>query len=424
VQTRHQEISMSSAQQPSWLKSYHVVIAIMGSLILLISNGMALSGLTPFRLEFIAKFGWTMQQMTLGDLISFGVVGVLAPLLGAVMDRVGVKKLMMLGGVVLALAYYSYGQVTTIAGTYGVHVLLGVGIALSGLVPTSRLIGRWFALKRGSAMGIALAGSSLAAYVFYPLAVKFIAAHGTTGAFNRLSMAGLVLTVLVALFVLDAPEEKGLSCYGEAPVSGDLPGLEFQAALKTTAFWCLALGAGMTFFSMLGTLFNLPQHMGDLGFDRATSGNGLKLMLTAALVGKFAFGFLSDYAKPKAVYMGNLAVMALGALLMARADADSVWSALIVFGLGWGGLYTMLQLLAVESFGMRAAGKIMGTIAVFDAFGGGLGSFVMGVIRTQYGSYQAGFYLMFGLIIVAALAATQVRQMLPNANMAGAQNAR
>jgi MFS family permease len=408
---------MTNTPQSSWLRSYHLVIALMGMVILLISNGMALTGLTPFRPEFAKTFGWSMQQMTFGDLVSFGVVGLLAPLLGVVMDRIGVKRLMMLGGVVLALAYFSYGRVQNLSGLYGVHALLGVGVALSGLVPAARLIGRWFNAKRGTAMGIALAGSSLASFVFPPLAVKFIAAHGITGAFDRLAIAGLVLTVLVALFVYDQPEERKLSCYGEAPVppNGVLPGLEFGPALGTVAFWCLAFGAGATFFSMLGTLFNLLPHMLDLGFDRGGAVRGIQVMLTAALVGKFGFGLLSDYVKPKSVYICNLAVMALGALLMARADQNSVWVALLVFGLGWGGLYTMLQLLAVQSFGMRAAGSIMGTIAVFDALGGGLGSFVMGIIRTHQGSYTLGFYLMFVLIVLAIFAATQVRQVYHSA---------
>jgi MFS family permease len=404
-------------QDKNWWAGYHLVIAVMGSIILLISNGMTISGLTPFRVEFAKLYGFSMEKMTFGDLITFSVVGILAPLLGGMMDRIGVKKLMMIGGLVLAGAYFAYGRVDTIGKMYAVHVLFGIGIALAGLVPTARLIGRWFNAKRGTAMGIALAGSSFAGFVFAPLAVKFIAAHGMTGAFDRLAIAGLLLTFLVALFVVDEPERKGLSCFGEAPVvSGQsLSGMPFEQSYKTLVFWCLAFAACATFFSMLGTLFNLLPHMLDLGFDRATGVKGIQVMLTAALVGKFFFGWLSDYLKPKTVFLVNLVVMALGALGMAMADAQSVWWALGVFGLGWGGLYTMLQLLTVQSFGMLAAGRIMGLIAFFDAFGGGLGSYVMGIIRTQTNSYTLGFWLMFGLIVLATIAATQVRTVYSQA---------
>jgi nitrate/nitrite transporter NarK len=408
---------MTNTAQSYWLRSYHLAIALMGLTILLISNGMVLSGLTPFRPEFAKVYGWTMQDMTFGDLVSFLVVGGLSPFLGIVMDRVGVKRLMMLGGVVLSVAYFGYGRVQSLSSYYLMHALLGVGIALAGLVPTSRLIGRWFNAKRGTAMGIALAGSSLASFVFPPLAVKFIAQNGITGAFDRLAIAGLVLTALVALFVYDRPEERQLSCYGDAPLppNGVLPGLDFSPALKSMSFWCLAFGAGATFFSMLGTLFNLLPHMLDLGFDRGGAVRGIQVMLTAALIGKFGFGLLSDYVKPKTVYLCNLLVMGFGALLLARAGQHGIWVALLIFGLGWGGLYTMLQLLAVQSFGMRSAGRLMGTIAIFDAVGGGLGSIVMGIIRTHHGSYTLGFYLMFVLIVLAIFAATQVRQVYHSA---------
>ncbi len=406
---------MTTSPNRSWMLSYHGVIALMGLLILLISNGMVLSGLTPFRFAFAEKYGWQMQQMTFADLITFGVVGLLAPSVGGIIDRFGVRKLIMAGGLVLALAYFLYSKVTTLTGMYLVHALFGVAVAFAGLVPASRLIGRWFEQKRGTAMGIALAGSSIASFVFYPLAVKFIAQSGTTDAFQKLAWGGIVLIILTFLFVRDQPEDKGLLAYGQQPrapgSSVELPGAEFSVAIRSLSFWCLALGASMTFFAMLGTLYNLPAHLVDLGFDRVSAGKGLQAMLTAALVGKFLFGFLSDYAPPKKVYIANLALMALGALLIALADKQSILYAVAFFGLGWGGLYTMLQLLAVESFGLKAAGRVMGTIAVFDAVGGGLGSFAMGVIKTQTGSYTAAFYLMFGLISIGFLAAFRVRKL-------------
>jgi MFS family permease len=403
-----------SDSSANWLTSYHGVTAFLAMLVMMISNGMVLSGLTPFRLDFAQRFGWSMRDMTLADLITFGVVGLLAPSLGGVIDRFGVRKLMMLGGVVLTGAYFCYAHVTTLAQMYAVHALLGVAVALAGLVPVSRLVARWFVQKRGTAMGIALAGSSIASYVFYPWAVALLAKGSYSAAFNQIAWAGLALTALAVLLVRDNPEEKNLRAYGASTQvlnPAELPGVSFEVALRSLSFWCLSLGAAMTFFAMLGTLYNLPAHMVDLGFSRAEAGGGLQAMLTAALVGKFAFGFLSDYLPPKRVYMANLALMALGALALALADRDSVLWASAFFGLGWGGLYTMLQLLAVESFGMRAIGRIMGVIAIFDAVGGGLGSFVMGAIKTQTGGYHAAFYLMFGMIVLGLLAATQIRKL-------------
>ncbi len=70
----------------------------------------------------------------------------------------------------------------------------------------------------------------------------------------------------------------------------------------------------------------------------------------------------------------------------------------------------LIQLLTVDSLGLKAAGKILGTITTFDAIGGGLGIWLTGAIHDWTGSYQAAFVLVSVLIFLALLAATQVRK--------------
>jgi nitrate/nitrite transporter NarK len=80
-----------------------------------------------------------------------------------------------------------------------------------------------------------------------------------------------------------------------------------------------------------------------------------------------------------------------------------------LFGLGWGGVYTLLQLTVMNRFGVRDAGKILGTITVLDAIGGGLGIWLTGVMYDSLGSYSVAFMIFCGLIALALLALTQVR---------------
>jgi MFS family permease len=413
---------MNTMPQKSWLSSYHAVTAFAACIVLLISNGMTLTGLTPFRRELGRTFGWTAGQMTFSDFVAFGTLGLLAPFLGVWMDKFGVKRLMMLGGVVLFAAYWSYGYVSSLPQMYAVHVLFGLALALCGLVPAARLVSRWFNAARGTAMGISLLGSSLASYVFAPWATKLIPVLGVQASFHKLAWSGLLLTAFVALVVRDKPEDRGLQTFGgTGPIlrEENLPGVNFEVAIRSMSFWCLAIGAAMTFFSMLGTLYNLVPHMLDLGFDVPTAVKGLIVMLTAAMVGKLGFGMISDYLPAKTVYVLNLAVMFTGAALMALSTKSNVWTAVAIFGLGWGGLYTMLQILTVQSFGVRAAGKLLGTMAIFDAVGGGLGSWVMGMLRTSSGNYHSAFWLMSGLIAIGLVVASQIRP-LPGANLAPA----
>jgi MFS family permease len=121
------------------------------------------------------------------------------------------------------------------------------------------------------------------------------------------------------------------------------------------------------------------------------------------------FGALADVIDRKRVFIMNLGVMLLGSLCLASLDTRLFWPFLILFGLGWGGLYTMLQVLTIDCFGLKCAGKVLGTITVLDALGGGLGPWITGVIYDQTGSYRLAFMLVVVLVALALVAATVVR---------------
>jgi nitrate/nitrite transporter NarK len=93
-------------------------------------------------------------------------------------------------------------------------------------------------------------------------------------------------------------------------------------------------------------------------------------------------------------------------------QVELVWIAVMAFGLGWGGVYTILQLTVMESFGLKAAGKILGTITIMDALGGGLGIWLTGVLYSTFGSYDIAFRIFVVLICIAIVSATQIRPVM------------
>ncbi len=223
-----------------------------------------------------------------------------------------------------------------------------------------------------------------------------------------------MLIVLIALLVRDRPEAKGLvalgaSSDGAASSTSELPGMPYGEALRTKTFWVLAFAAMTTFYAILAAQAHLFLHLSDLGFDPAAASKGVSLLFLLALVGKFGFGSLADRLPKKRVFLANLVVMLSGAVLLATIQKSLIWPAIVLFGLGWGGLYTLLQLLTVDSFGLRDSGKILGTITLLDAIGGGLGIWLTGVLFDRAGNYSTAFTALAVLIFLALLAATRVR---------------
>jgi nitrate/nitrite transporter NarK len=222
----------------------------------------------------------------------------------------------------------------------------------------------------------------------------------------------VVIMLLLTIFVIrSTPQDKGMLPLGG--VAGDSShtdeGMEYAAALRTRSFWALATIACTTFYSVLGMQAHIFLHMRDLEFSVQTATNAISLFFMCALVGKFVFGLIADSIGPKRVFYLNIAVMLLGALSVASMKPGIIWAAVVAFGLGWGGVYTVLQLSAITCFGLKAAGKILGTITVLDAIGGGLGIWLTGVMYASSQSYSMAFAIFCVLIFIALVAITQIR---------------
>jgi MFS family permease len=397
---------------------YPWLMAIMGMLVLLVSNGLTVTGLTAFDESLLKEFGWSRSELKLRDLITLVLAGWMAPFLGALIDKVGPRKLVLAGTALLAALYAAYAHVDSLLHLYLIHVGFAAVLVAAGLNVAVIFVSQWFHTHRGTAIGIALIGTSLGGMVFPKLGVHLMQSMDWRAALLW-ETAIPVAFLLLAIAFLRSPKAGGIAPWGadksaanasegKAAVSSN-EGLSYTQALRTRTFWALAVVAMTTFFSIMAASSNLFLHMRDLGFEPAQAGNGLGVMFGLAMVGKFAFGFMADVFPPKRVFLLNLALMTAGGFIMATMRVDLIWYALILFGLGWGGLYTMIQLLAVNAFGLSSAGKILGTITLLDATTAGLGIWMAAKISDMTGSYAPAFQLICALLVVALVAATLVR---------------
>ena len=394
---------------------YPWLMAMMGLLVLMVSNGLTITGITAFDESLLKEFEWSRSALKFRDLLTLIIAGLLAPWLGAVIDRVGPKRLILAGTLLLAVLYFAYSRITNISHVYLIHIGFAAVLVAAGLNVAVIMVSQWFVTKRGTALGITLIGTSLGGVILPKLIVAMLPVMGWREAFMWLSVVPLVLFVLV-LLVVRTPAQMGMQPYGDGQTTGsageassDLPDISYSAALRTRTFWALALVAMATFYSILSVSAHLFLHMRDMQFEPAVAGQAMAVMFGLGMVGKFLFGFLADYFKPKRVFLLNLAIMAAGSFLLATLNPGLIWYALVLFGLGWGGLYTMIQLLAVNAFGLSSAGKILGTITLLDAITAGLGIWVTALLFDHFGNYQVAFNLLCGLIVVAFIIATQVR---------------
>jgi MFS family permease len=376
---------------------------------LLVTNGLTIGGLTVFDEVLLKEFGWTRGSLKFRDLLLFVGAGLLGPLAGALADRFGVRALMLFGSALMAGGFALYSRIQSAADMYGIHLVFAACLASCGLAINVLLVSRWFVARRGTAIGLTLIGTSLGGILMPPLNTALIARLGWRSAFLAVSVLPALLFVLIALLVRESPASIGQAPLGSTAAgaggpASPPPGMDFGPALRTRSFWVLALSAMMTFYCILGVSAHLFLHLRGQGVAPAAAAGGISALFLMGLVGKFLFGWLGDVMDRRRVFVMNLAVMFAGSLCLASMSKAAFWPFLVLFGVGWGGLYTMLQLLTVDCFGLKAAGKILGTITLLDAIGGGLGPWVTGVLFDRTGSYAVPFAAVSALIFLALLA--------------------
>ncbi|MYF71686.1 MAG: MFS transporter [Proteobacteria bacterium] len=420
---------------------YPWFIAVFAGIALMVSNGQTISGLSVYDVEFINEFGWSRGEIKLRDMVTLLLAGLAAPFVGVLLDRYGVRRCMLAGWGVLILSYFAYSRLGSLTGLYLIHAAFALVLVVCGLNAAVILVSKWFTRYRGTAIGIALMGTSMGGIVFPQYGTAMIELLDWRGAFAWGSLFPAVLLLITWFAVREAPppvrpaasadaagaapESDADDTSGAAAAAGPAThagagfppggGVSFATALRSPTFWALAVIAMTTFYTVLGVQAHIFLYMSDAQFDARTATNAVSLFFFCALVGKFVFGLASDFLNPRRVFFGNILVMLIGSLILVRMDIALIWVAVVTFGLGWGGVYTVLQLTVMNTFGTRDAGKILGTITVLDATGGGLGIWLTGVIYDATGSYEIPFLIFAGLILIALAALTRVRPLAAQA---------
>lgn len=386
------------------------LIALFSCGALVVSNGLTISGITALDEILLAEFGWDRSAYKLRETLTIMFAGIFAPLAGVFLDRYGVRKCMMVGWLTLLGCQLAYPLAGSLAAMYFLHALFAVVLVLCGLNAAVILTSNWFVDGRGRAIGLVLVGTSLGGAAITQFYTSALTAFSWQDSLRLGGVFPLAMLVLTWLWLRDTPATPP-----PAPANRDTgaaaadEGMSYTEALRTPSFWLLAVIAMSTFFTVLGVQTNMRLHLQDLGFTSQGATAVFSLFFFSAMIGKFLFGALSDYLSLRMVFNGNILVMLVGSVLLVPLDTALVYPAVVAFGFGWGGAYAMIQLSVVNIFGLRHAGKILGTITVLDAFGGAAGIYAVAAMQQSSGSYQSAFYLCTGLIAFALLCFTQVR---------------
>ena len=393
-------------------KRFPWVIAATGMLVLLVSNGLTATALSVYDESLLNHFGWTRGELKFRDLVTFWLIALIAPFAGVFIDRLGPRRMLSFGCILLSIGYVLYSRLDSLGMLYAIHVILALGLLGASTMTCVILISNWFYRHRGLAIGIALVGTSLGSIVLSPVNALLIERFGWRQAFLMEAALPIVLMVVILAVVKNSPHDIGSVAMGlEATAARDLcqEGLTLAEAMRTRSFWAIGLSGMMIYYSILALYNHLFLHLRGLGFEPLNAGFALSLLGLLGLTGKLLNGALADRIDRHKVFLACLAIMLVGVAGLATLRKDLVLPAIAVVGLGWGGLFTLYNMLAVNNFGLRSAGKIGGMISLMESLGGGLGIWLTGVLYDRNDSYRQAFLLILGLVLAGMLLGTQIR---------------
>jgi sugar phosphate permease len=184
------------------------------------------------------------------------------------------------------------------------------------------------------------------------------------------------------------------------------------AVLRTPAFYLLALGSMCSIGAVGGTMQNLKLFLTlDRGFSQDSVARLLSLILFGSLLGRLFFGWLADRWQKKHVMLLVYATVAVTIPLFTIASSSEMLRVgAFLFGLGLGGDYMVIPLMAAELFGVKILGRLLGVVLTADGVAEAVVPMGIASLRDSTGAYSSGFLLLVGLAITGAIAVA----LLPN----------
>ena len=391
-------------------------IVIAGGLGMSITAGINFHGFGNFIIPLTNEFGW--NRTTISGLFSLARMesGLLGPLEGWLVDRVGPRRLMIVGIPLMGVGYILMSRVNSLAAFFFVYIFaITLGNSLGMSTPMAASVANWFNRKRGLAFGIMWSGVGLGGF-FVPAVGWLIAAYNWRIASIVIGVFIIVMGIPIAALMRHRPEPYGYMPDGEEPDTDDETGevrrrqqpdlsQDFTAreALMTSSFWYLTLSIAARSLVSGGVGLHLVPYFVDLGASDVFAATLAGAVGVLSIPGRFGLSAVSDYLNRRYVMAVSLFLMTIAIVFMARATSvTQVLPFLVLYAAAQGGISVIPQSLIAEYFGRRAYATIQGFRGTIQMVGIIIGPLVSGYVFDTTGNYEWAF-MGFGAASLVSL---------------------
>ncbi len=347
---------------------------------------------------WIADFGWTRAQASLGILGSTLALAAVLPFIGSIVDRYVLVTPVMISLLGLSAAYVLLGLFVQSIATFVILAMLQaiLGSASSPLAYT-RAINTVFNKQRGLALGVALSGAGVAATFGPTLISNAIDAFGWRGAYFAMALFTLVVGAVIVIVLSRLNGAKTPENIDTEAASKD-----FKIAKASRTYWtimaaifCLSLGLG-------GLMIHFVPILLDLGLTTSAAVKIVGVIGIAVVLGRLLVGFAVDRIFAPWVAIAILFACICGVLALALLGSTVAVPAAFVIGFSVGAEVDLIGYLVARYFGIHAYGQIYGRQYSAFLIATGLSPVILGAVRDATGTYTASLFIAAAFMIVSA----------------------
>jgi sugar phosphate permease len=311
----------------------------------------------------------------------------------------------MMAGIMMAgVALIGLSSISALWMFYLFYMFNAVGYVCGGPLPNQVLLSRWFDKSRGKAMGFAYLGIGIGGAVVPLLSAWLTKQFGWHVALRTLGVLIVVIALPMAYFVKESPEAEKKETAAEKKDTAPLPSI--RGVLRSPFFYLLAIGSMCSIGAVGGTNQHLKLFLSrDHNYTQDDAAQIISLVLTVSIVGRLLMGWLADRIPKKFVMLLIYLLIATSIPFLFFVDSPGMMYVFaVIFGLGLGGEYLIIPLMAAELFGVRVLGRLLGVVLTADGVAEALSPLAVGRLHDVTKSYDTGFVMLILMALIGAVA--------------------
>jgi MFS family permease len=347
------------------------------------------------------EFGWSRAGMSFALTITNITVVFGSPLMGFLVDRLGVRRLLIPSIILMGAAVWSMSQLQgSLAWFYAGY--LAITLFGLGTLPLSysRVVIAWFERRRGLALGIALAGFGVGGALVPEISKSMIEGYGWRSAYQLFAALILLVSLPLVLFALrEAPADAG------AVTEQASAGMSNREAARTRDYWLVLVSFLLVGVGITSVLSHLVPMLLDRGMSLSSAARCMSTLAVALIFGRILAGFLMDHFFAPWVTAAFIVFGLAGGVILLALGATGGWAflAAALVGLATGSEISEIAYIVGRYFGQLSFGQIYGIM--FGAFqlGSAVSAPMMGYYFDNVGDYTGALWFVAGLALLGAL---------------------